>query len=219
MRALARWGAMPLLAAPIGAWALGLGDIELRSALNQPFQAEILLVSATADDLRDLKVVLATREAYESRGLDRADFLSSPRISDRQRPSRTRRRPDHVSGVDHRAVRDDARRDDLAARPVAARVHGPARSAGIAARSRRTSGRAARADASRGFARERSDRSPRSATAARASAAASAGACHRAGAPRRRCRAHPPQAPVARTVLSNAPRRFGRLPSVSVRKA
>ena len=77
MRALARWGAMPLLAAPIGAWALGLGDIELRSALNQPFQAEIQLVSATADDLRDLKVVLATREAYASRGLDRADFLSA----------------------------------------------------------------------------------------------------------------------------------------------
>ena len=77
MRALARWGAMPLLAAPLGAWALGLGDIELRSALNQPFQAEILLVSATADDLRDLKVVLAPREAFEPR-TDRApDFLSA----------------------------------------------------------------------------------------------------------------------------------------------
>ena len=75
MRALARWGALPLLAAPIGALALGLGDIELRSALNQPFQAEILLVSATPEDLRDLKIVLANRDAYESRGLDRADFL------------------------------------------------------------------------------------------------------------------------------------------------
>ena len=34
MRARARWGITPLLAAPAGAWALGLGDIELQSALN-----------------------------------------------------------------------------------------------------------------------------------------------------------------------------------------
>ena len=43
MRALARWGITPLLAAPLGAWAFGLGDIELQSALNQPFQAQIAL--------------------------------------------------------------------------------------------------------------------------------------------------------------------------------
>ena len=41
MRRLVPWSALPLLAAPVGSWALGLGDIELRSALNQPFQAEI----------------------------------------------------------------------------------------------------------------------------------------------------------------------------------
>ena len=32
MRVLARWGALPLLAAPLGTWALGLGEIELQSA-------------------------------------------------------------------------------------------------------------------------------------------------------------------------------------------
>ena len=41
MRLRARWGIAPLLAAPAGAWALGLGQIELQSALNQPFRAEI----------------------------------------------------------------------------------------------------------------------------------------------------------------------------------
>ena len=77
MRALARWGITPLLAAPFGAWALGLGDIELRSALNQPFDAEIALVSATPEDLRGLSIALASRDAFETRGLDRAAFLSS----------------------------------------------------------------------------------------------------------------------------------------------
>ncbi|HLF12095.1 MAG TPA: fimbrial protein FimV, partial [Gammaproteobacteria bacterium] len=77
MRALARWGITPLLAAPLGAWALGLGDIELQSALNQPFQAEILLVSATSEEVEGLRIGLATRETFEQRGLDRPDFLSS----------------------------------------------------------------------------------------------------------------------------------------------
>src|SRR5690554_6158028 len=77
MRALARWGLTPLMAAPFGAWALGLGDIELRSALNQPFDAEIALVSATPEDLRTLSIALASRDAFETRGLDRAPFLSS----------------------------------------------------------------------------------------------------------------------------------------------
>ncbi|HEX6999788.1 MAG TPA: FimV/HubP family polar landmark protein [Gammaproteobacteria bacterium] len=77
MRALARWGVMPLLAAPVGASALGLGDIELHSALNQPFEAEIELVSATPEELDGLKVQLAPRETFERYGLDRPEFLSS----------------------------------------------------------------------------------------------------------------------------------------------
>src|SRR6185295_10730839 len=75
MRALARWGVMPLLAAPLGAWGLGLGDIELQSALNQPFQAQIVLVSATPDELAGLKVALAGEDAFHRYGLDRAGYL------------------------------------------------------------------------------------------------------------------------------------------------
>jgi pilus assembly protein FimV len=77
MRALARWGVAPLLAAPLGAWALGLGDIELQSALNQPFQAQIVLVSATADELAGLKVALAGEDAFNRYGIERAAFLQS----------------------------------------------------------------------------------------------------------------------------------------------
>lgn len=77
MRALARWGITPLLAAPVGAWALGLGNIELKSALNQPFQAQIDVVSATPDELQGLKVALAPPEMFERYGLDRPAFLQN----------------------------------------------------------------------------------------------------------------------------------------------
>jgi pilus assembly protein FimV len=76
MRARARWAITPLLAAPAGAWALGLGDIELQSALNQPFRAEIAL-SATADELQGLRVMLAAPDMFVRRGIDRPDFLSN----------------------------------------------------------------------------------------------------------------------------------------------
>ncbi len=81
MRALARWGALPMLATPFGAWALGLGDIELRSALNQPFNADISLVSATAEELAGLRVSLASPDTFARYGLDRPAFLSGLEFS------------------------------------------------------------------------------------------------------------------------------------------
>jgi pilus assembly protein FimV len=76
MRVLARWGITPLLAAPLGAWALGLGDIELQSALNQPFRAQIAL-SATPDELPGLRITLAAADTFQRYGLDRPAFLSA----------------------------------------------------------------------------------------------------------------------------------------------
>jgi pilus assembly protein FimV len=76
MRARARWAIAPLLAAPAGAWALGLGQIELQSALNQPFRAEIAL-SATPEEMQGLRVALAGPAMFEQRGLDRPPFLNS----------------------------------------------------------------------------------------------------------------------------------------------
>jgi pilus assembly protein FimV len=77
MKSLPQWGATVLLAAPFGAWGLGLGDIELQSALNQPFEAEIALTSATAEELEGLRASLASPETYERYGLDRPFELSS----------------------------------------------------------------------------------------------------------------------------------------------
>jgi len=76
MRARARWGITPLLAAPTYGWALGLGDIELQSALNQPFRAEIAL-SATAEELEGLRIMLAAPDTFERYGLDRPGFLNN----------------------------------------------------------------------------------------------------------------------------------------------
>ena len=76
MRLRARWGIAPLLAAPAGAWALGLGQLELQSALNQPLRAEIQL-SATTDELQGLKVGLANADMFAQRGIDRPAFLNS----------------------------------------------------------------------------------------------------------------------------------------------
>jgi pilus assembly protein FimV len=66
---------------PGALYALGLGEIKLNSALNQPFDAEIELVSATADDLGALRASLASGETFTRYGLDRPAFLSEFRFS------------------------------------------------------------------------------------------------------------------------------------------
>ena len=76
----ARWVLGPLLIAPLGAWALGLGEIDLRSALNQPLNAEIALISATSDELESLRVELASRETFDRYGIDRPPYLSDLRF-------------------------------------------------------------------------------------------------------------------------------------------
>ncbi len=75
MRAKAPWGVVVALAAPAPTWALGLGDIELFSALNQPFRAEIAL-SATAEELESLRVSIADRATFDRSGLERPPFMS-----------------------------------------------------------------------------------------------------------------------------------------------
>ena len=65
-----------LAALPGTSLALGLGDIQLKSALNAPLDAEIELVGASADELSGLKVQLASRETFARYGLDYPAFLS-----------------------------------------------------------------------------------------------------------------------------------------------
>ncbi|HEX6995578.1 MAG TPA: FimV/HubP family polar landmark protein [Gammaproteobacteria bacterium] len=76
MKSLPQWSATVLLTAPLGAWALGLGDIELQSALNQPLRAEIELLSVTPEDLDGLRVGLASRATFERYELDLTSELT-----------------------------------------------------------------------------------------------------------------------------------------------
>ncbi|MDH3511004.1 MAG: LysM peptidoglycan-binding domain-containing protein [Gammaproteobacteria bacterium] len=63
-------------AMPCAVVALGLGEIDLKSALNQPFVAEIPVTSESANDLSGLQVELASAGTFEEFGLDRAAFLT-----------------------------------------------------------------------------------------------------------------------------------------------
>jgi len=56
-------------------WAIGLGDISLDSALNEPLMARIALLSASPDELSDLKVTLASEETFARYGIDRPFYL------------------------------------------------------------------------------------------------------------------------------------------------
>ncbi|MDJ0751373.1 MAG: FimV/HubP family polar landmark protein [Woeseiaceae bacterium] len=56
-------------------WAIGLGDINLDSALNEPLRAEIQLLSATPEELESLDVALASAETFDRYGIDRPAFL------------------------------------------------------------------------------------------------------------------------------------------------
>jgi len=67
---------MSALMSPGALYALGLGEIHLNSALNQPFDADIELVSATQEDLSALRAALASNEAFSRYGIDRPAFLS-----------------------------------------------------------------------------------------------------------------------------------------------
>jgi pilus assembly protein FimV len=64
-----------LLVLPSAAFALGMGDIRLHSALNQTFNAEIELLSVSADEAESLKVNLASYETFARVGLDRPAAL------------------------------------------------------------------------------------------------------------------------------------------------
>ncbi len=61
---------------PTNSFALGLGEIEVNSFLNQPLSAEIEVISARPGEIDDLLVSLASREAFSRAGLARTHNLS-----------------------------------------------------------------------------------------------------------------------------------------------
>lgn len=61
--------------------ALGLGDISLHSALNQPLEADIELIQASDLTADEIRVRLASSEDFERSGVDRFMFLNDLRFS------------------------------------------------------------------------------------------------------------------------------------------
>ena len=65
-----------LLMSPAAGWALGMGDVQVNSALNQPLNAEIAIHSVTKKDLDSLRVGLASKAVYSRAEIERSDYLS-----------------------------------------------------------------------------------------------------------------------------------------------
>ena len=74
-------GVVVALSASSPALALGLGDVRLDSALNEPLRAEIELLSATPEELDNLTVQMAAPETYTRYGLDRPAYLQGVRFN------------------------------------------------------------------------------------------------------------------------------------------
>jgi len=65
---------------PMVAHALGFGNLTLHSALNEPLDADIELLSPTEDDLANIKVKLASPDAFTRSGIDRTALLTELRF-------------------------------------------------------------------------------------------------------------------------------------------
>ena len=73
----------------IPAHALGLGNLELSSALNEPFQAEISLSSLSENEAGNLQVQLASHEEFERAGLVKSSVLLKLKFAIKQKNGKT----------------------------------------------------------------------------------------------------------------------------------
>jgi pilus assembly protein FimV len=80
MRKLAYTMAVIAIALPMDAAALGLGNIEVRSKLNEPLKADIDLLSVSPSEIEDIRVQLAAPEDFERAGVERPYLLSRLRF-------------------------------------------------------------------------------------------------------------------------------------------
>lgn len=62
---------------PVQVFALGLGELETQSALNQPFKAELQILRASPAELKGLQVKLASHDDYARIGLERLPILNA----------------------------------------------------------------------------------------------------------------------------------------------
>jgi pilus assembly protein FimV len=61
---------------PFSAFALALGKIKVKSALNEPLNAEIEFASVTDKELKGFNAALAPRAEFDTAGVERLPFLS-----------------------------------------------------------------------------------------------------------------------------------------------
>ena len=69
--------AVALALGSLPAFALGLGQIEVKSSLNQPLVAEIPVLSVSAGEAESLAVRLASADAFARAGLERPHLLNA----------------------------------------------------------------------------------------------------------------------------------------------
>ena len=81
-------GALGFLAA-LPVYALGLGKIELSSALNEPFEAEIPVNAASGDEAETLQVRLASNDEFERAGLVKSAVITQLKFKMSQRAGKT----------------------------------------------------------------------------------------------------------------------------------
>ncbi|MFO7604150.1 MAG: hypothetical protein R6X06_10100, partial [Gammaproteobacteria bacterium] len=81
--------AMVLTVMPLSVNALGFGNIKVNSALNERMEAEIDLIGATADEVKELTVSLASNNAFLRAGIDRSASLLTLRFAVSQRSNGT----------------------------------------------------------------------------------------------------------------------------------
>ena len=68
--------ALILFTLPLSSQALGLGKIQTKSGFNQPFEAEIDLLSLAPGEVDEVKVALASNEVFARANVDRPYLLS-----------------------------------------------------------------------------------------------------------------------------------------------
>ena len=87
MRNLTKALTVVSLLAPVSGYPLGIGDIRVRSALNQNLNAEISLIVSPNENPSSIKVNLAPPERFDSAGVSWSYFLSKIRFKPVVKPN------------------------------------------------------------------------------------------------------------------------------------
>ena len=76
---IARWfcGAGAAFLISGSAWGAGLGKLDVSSALDEPFEGVIELLSVAAEDLETIKVTLGTRSDFQRADIERSHILDT----------------------------------------------------------------------------------------------------------------------------------------------